>query len=43
MWREFKGDDREHVYSNCRELYEKMKPVWDKSHDVDELIKTVFK
>lgn len=41
FWKNTMGEAK--PYSDCQELYDKMKKIWDESHSVDVLINEIFK
>ena len=41
-WKEFNLGLKWKPYSDCAEMYKKMKKVWDKTPDVDALVEAVF-
>ena len=43
FWREFNMGYKSEPYSDCQKLYVKMKKIWDKNKDIDNLIKKTFK
>ena len=42
FWRSFSGPFKSKPYGDCAKLYPKMKKVWDKNKDLDNLIKKTF-
>lgn len=43
-WKEFKSGERESKpYPDCEDLYKRMKEIWDKNKNIDNLIREIFK
>jgi len=42
-WQEFNKGFKSKPYPDCQKLYIKMKKIWDKNKDIDNLIKKTFK
>lgn len=43
FWREFSSGIKSRPYPDCKKLYVKMKKIWDKNHNIDNLVKKTFK
>jgi hypothetical protein len=43
FWREFSLDYKSKPYPDCQKLYVKMKKIWDKNKDIDNLVEKIFK
>lgn len=43
FWKEFNTGIESKPYDDCKKLYVKMKRIWDKNKDIDNLVKKIFK
>jgi hypothetical protein len=43
FWKEFNAGIESKPYDDCKKLYVKMKKIWDKDKDIDNLVRKIFK